>query len=61
MTKTDLVLKVTSPERLREFATQTPLGRLGEPDDIADVVAFLCTDEARWLTVQNVLANGGVG
>jgi 3-oxoacyl-[acyl-carrier protein] reductase len=61
MTRTDLVVQVTSPERLEEFAAQTPLGRLGEPQDIADVVAFLCSDDARWLTAQNVLANGGVG
>jgi 3-oxoacyl-[acyl-carrier protein] reductase len=40
---------------------QTPLGRIGEPGDIADVVAFLCSEEARWLTAQNLLANGGVG
>ena len=61
MTKTDLVVQVTSPERLEEFAAQTPLGRLGEPEDIADVVAFICGEGARWLTAQNVLANGGVG
>jgi 3-oxoacyl-[acyl-carrier protein] reductase len=43
------------------MAGQSPFGRLGEPRDIADVVAFLCTDDARWLTAQNILANGGVG
>jgi 3-oxoacyl-[acyl-carrier protein] reductase len=60
MTQTDLLLEVTSPEFLETMTKQTPLGRLGVPDDIADVVAFLCTDEARWLTAQNLLANGGV-
>jgi 3-oxoacyl-[acyl-carrier protein] reductase len=39
---------------------QTPLGRLGQPDDIADVVAFLVSDDAHWLTGQNIQANGGI-
>jgi 3-oxoacyl-[acyl-carrier protein] reductase len=61
MTKTDLLLDSTPPEVLESMETQTPLGRLGEPQDIADVVAFLCSGDARWLTAQNLLANGGVG
>jgi 3-oxoacyl-[acyl-carrier protein] reductase len=39
---------------------QTPLGRLGQPDDIADVVAFLVSDDAHWLTGQNIQVNGGI-
>lgn len=61
MIKTDLLLNVTPASALEEFAAQTPLGRLGEPSDIADVVAFLCSDDARWVTAQNILVNGGVG
>ncbi|HEX8551524.1 MAG TPA: SDR family oxidoreductase [Abditibacteriaceae bacterium] len=61
MTETDLLLEVTPKENLESMAAQTPLGRLGQPQDIADVVAFLCSDDARWLTAQNILANGGVG
>jgi 3-oxoacyl-[acyl-carrier protein] reductase len=38
----------------------TPLGRLGKPEDIADVVAFLCSDAARWITGQNIRATGGI-
>ncbi|HVF09199.1 MAG TPA: SDR family oxidoreductase [Abditibacteriaceae bacterium] len=60
MTETDLLREVTPPEVLESMVKQTPLGRLGQPQDIADVVAFLCSDEARWLTAQNLLANGGV-
>ncbi|WP_435100983.1 SDR family oxidoreductase [Arhodomonas sp. AD133] len=37
-----------------------PLGRLGEPEEIANVVAFLASDEACWVTGQVVGANGGV-
>ncbi len=39
---------------------QTPLGRLGQPEDIADVVAFLASDDARWLTGEQILAGGGL-
>ena len=44
-------------ESLREG---TPLGRLGEPADIADVAAFLVTDDARWITGQSIRVDGGV-
>jgi 3-oxoacyl-[acyl-carrier protein] reductase len=39
---------------------QTPLRRLGQPDDIADVVAFLVSDDARWVTGQSIGAGGGM-
>jgi 3-oxoacyl-[acyl-carrier protein] reductase len=60
-TSTDLMHEVMPPEALEGLLAQTPLGRLGQPDDIADVVSMLCSDDARWLTAQNLLANGGVG
>ncbi|MBI1684106.1 SDR family oxidoreductase [Caulobacter hibisci] len=40
-------------------ASQTSLGRLAAPDDIADVVGFLASPEARWITGQLIVANGG--
>jgi 3-oxoacyl-[acyl-carrier protein] reductase len=39
---------------------QTPLGRLGQPQDIADVVAFVASDDARWLTGERIMAGGGL-
>lgn len=42
------------------FIAQTPLGRAGQPDDIAEVVAFLASDDARWLTGENITASGGI-
>lgn len=42
------------------LVAQTPLGRAGTPDDIADVVAFLASDDARWLTGENITASGGI-
>ncbi|CAN5557934.1 SDR family oxidoreductase [soil metagenome] len=49
------------PEDQKEqLIGQTPLGRLGRPEDIADVVAFLVSEEARWITSQNIRVGGGV-
>ena len=39
---------------------QTPLGRVGQPDDIADVAVFLASDDARWLTGERLSASGGL-
>jgi 3-oxoacyl-[acyl-carrier protein] reductase len=39
---------------------QTPLGRPGKPDDIADVVAFIASDDARWVTGSLLQAGGGL-
>ncbi len=39
---------------------QPPLGRLGQPQDVADVVAFIASDDARWLTGERILAGGGL-
>ena len=38
----------------------TPLGRLGEPDDVGDAIAFLASEDARWITGQNIQVNGGM-
>lgn len=40
--------------------SQTPLGRLGQPEDIARVVTFLASDDASWLTGEQVLTGGGL-
>ena len=45
---------------VEQLTAQTPLGRLGQPDDIADVVAFLVSDDARWLNGQNIRPTGGL-
>lgn len=49
------------PEELKaEFAAKTALGRIGEPDDIAAVVAFLASDDGRWVTGHTIAADGGI-
>jgi 3-oxoacyl-[acyl-carrier protein] reductase len=59
-TDTELFGQGKSEEDKRRFAQLAALGRLGTPEDIADVVAFLASDEARWVSGQNLRANGGV-
>lgn len=38
----------------------TPMGRLGQPEDIADVIGFLASDAARWVTGQSIAVDGGL-
>ncbi|MFB9240046.1 SDR family oxidoreductase [Plantactinospora siamensis] len=59
-TDTELLREVNSSEGLAWSAAMTALGRLGEPDDIAAVVAFLAGPDARWITGQNIRATGGL-
>ncbi|MFC5428381.1 glucose 1-dehydrogenase [Paraburkholderia denitrificans] len=39
--------------------SQTPLGRIGQPDDITSAVVFLASDDAKWLTGEHIVASGG--
>jgi len=44
----------------RKAAGMSPFGRIGAPRDVADIAVFLASDEARWLTGENIHAGGGV-
>ena len=59
-TDTELLRSTNSPEELAALHAFTPLGRIGEPADIADVVAFLAGPDARWITGQQIHAGGGL-
>jgi acetoacetyl-CoA reductase len=55
---TDMVMAV--PEEVRaKIVAQIPIGRLGEPDEIAYAVSFFVGDQARWITGANLAINGG--
>ena len=45
---------------IERMAAMAALGRIGEVDDIAQIVLFLVSDEARWVTGQDIGANGGI-
>jgi 3-oxoacyl-[acyl-carrier protein] reductase len=47
-------------DRRSERARNIPLGRVGEPSDIADVIAFLCSDDSRYVSGQVIYIDGGV-
>jgi len=48
-----------TPEMEAGIAASTPLGRVGQPDDVADVIVFLASHQARWLTGQLLYVGGG--
>ncbi|MCB2060775.1 MAG: SDR family oxidoreductase [Novosphingobium sp.] len=56
-TRTDMIAGQTWPDQVPPW---TALRRLGEPEDIADIVAFLASDDARWVTGVTLPANGGL-
>jgi NAD(P)-dependent dehydrogenase (short-subunit alcohol dehydrogenase family) len=49
-----------NPQVKSFIASQTPLGRVGMADDIGSVVAFLCTEEAKWINGQRIEVSGGI-
>ncbi|MBY5904844.1 SDR family oxidoreductase [Rhizobium leguminosarum] len=57
----EATLRGVTPERVvADYIAQTPLGRLETPEDVADVVVFLCSNSARFMTGQGVNVTGGV-
>jgi 3-oxoacyl-[acyl-carrier protein] reductase len=55
---TDLI-SALSPELKARSIASVPLGRIGQPEDIAGVVAFLASDDSRWVTGEQIVASGG--
>jgi NAD(P)-dependent dehydrogenase (short-subunit alcohol dehydrogenase family) len=50
----------THPDRVAYYVDRSPLGRIGRPEDIADVIAFLASDDARFVTGQGLVVDGGL-
>jgi 3-oxoacyl-[acyl-carrier protein] reductase len=59
-TETELFTAGKTAEQISQFARAAALGRLGQPEEIAEVVAFLASEAATWITGQNIRVNGGI-
>ena len=59
-TDTELFMKGKSEDFVEKLKNMAPLERLGTPKDIANVVAFLCSEEGIWINGQVIRANGGI-
>lgn len=59
-TATALFLNGKSQETIDKLASLNPFGRIGETDDIANVVVFLASNQAKWINAQNIGVNGGM-
>ena len=59
-TNTALFLNGKSQETIDRLAAMNPFNRIGEPDEIAKVVVFLASDDAKWINAQNIGVNGGM-
>ncbi|WP_287330726.1 SDR family oxidoreductase [Mesorhizobium sp.] len=60
LVNTTLFTDGKTPEQIAGFAARTPHERLGEPSDIADAIAALCSGDGAWINGQTVFANGGI-
>ena len=47
------------PNFVRKYEAKTPLGRMAKPEDLTGLIAFLCSDDARYITGQNIAVDGG--
>lgn len=59
-TDTELFHQGKADDTVERLASMSPFNRIGEPVDIARVVVFLVSEEAAWVTGQNIGANGGI-
>ncbi len=60
LTGTPTMLKYAPEAHVQKAIDNTPLGRLGMPEDIAEIAAFLCSKESQWVSGQHILASGGL-
>ena len=57
--KTDALATVLTPDIEKAMLKHTPMGRLGEPSDIANAALFLCSPAAAWVSGQVLTVSGG--
>jgi Tropinone reductase 1 len=51
---------LSQPDRLERILSRTPMGRVGRPEEVAGIVAFLAMDQAGYITGQNIFVDGGM-
>jgi len=56
---TDLTKRILSKKEMKDLARNVPIGRFGEPEEIARLVLFLCSEENSYITGQNIFIDGG--
>jgi NAD(P)-dependent dehydrogenase (short-subunit alcohol dehydrogenase family) len=57
---TEMVTSVNeSPEAMRAVMSRTPLGRIGEPEEVASVALFLASEDSSYITGQTIYPDGG--
>ena len=56
---TDLTKKILSKDEMKKLAKNIPLGRFGEPREVAKLVYFLCSEENSYISGQNIFIDGG--
>lgn len=59
-TESDMFNAAIGEELKEHMIAKTALGRIGRPDDIAAAVAFLASDDGRWITGHTIAADGGI-
>jgi NAD(P)-dependent dehydrogenase (short-subunit alcohol dehydrogenase family) len=59
MTLTERVVNMFGPEEIAQRTSRIPLGRAGEPEDLANVIAWFISPQSRYVTGQVLLVNGG--
>jgi 3-oxoacyl-[acyl-carrier protein] reductase len=56
---TNLTRRILGPENLKQLSETIPQGRLAQPEEIAKVVLFLCSEQNTYITGQNIVVDGG--